>query len=339
VVVIRASGGPGYNDYLFDQLGVPVDSVETIVIPDAAAAHDPSVAERILGAEALFIAGGDQTAYVEAWRDTPVEDAINHLVNEKLAVVGGTSAGMMILGGTWYAPATLGVLSEEALADPYHPYMETLGHDDFITVPLLADTVLDTHFGDRDREGRLVAFMARMETDRGVDAFAIACDEFTAVVVDGEGRARVFGEWPAFPDEAFFLRSRCAPPASLPEVCVPGTPLTWDRDDRAVEVHRVPGTVDGDGWFDLTDWTSGDGGTWHAWWVEDGVLLEQPIDGPADCPCPGDLDGSGSVGFMDLLWMISAYGQPDEDADLDADGLVDRDDVLILLANWGLASG
>ena len=53
----------------------------------------------------------------------------------------------------------------------------------------------------------------------------------------------------------------------------------------------------------------------------------------------GDLDGSGSVGFMDLLWMISAYGQPDEDADLDADGLVDRDDVLILLANWGLASG
>ncbi len=338
VVVIRISGGDGYNDYLFSQLGVPVDSVETIRITSPAEAEDPGVLARVAGAEALFIAGGDQTAYVEAWRGTALADAIDALVNDKGAVVGGTSAGMMILGGTYYAPETLGVLSEEALADPYHPYMASLGYDDFLSIPRLADTVTDTHFGDREREGRLLAFMARMETDRGVDAFAIACDDFTAVVIDGDGRARVFGEWPAFPDEAFFLRSRCAPPASQPETCVPGTPLTWDREDHAVEVYRVPGTPDGDGWFDLSDWTSGDGGQWHAWWVEDGVRFEAPLDGPADCPCPADLDGSGTVGFEDVVAVTAAWGGGGA-ADLDGDGAVALGDLLLVLAAWGPCGG
>ena len=49
-----------------------------------------------------------------------------------------------------------------------------------------------------------------------------------------------------------------------------------------------------------------------------------------------DLDGDGSVGFMDLLRMLSRYAQADAAADLDADGLVEVDDVLILLENWGI---
>jgi hypothetical protein len=49
-----------------------------------------------------------------------------------------------------------------------------------------------------------------------------------------------------------------------------------------------------------------------------------------------DLDGNGSAGFMDLLTMLSRYAQPDPAADLDADGLVDVDDVIILLENWGV---
>lgn len=49
-----------------------------------------------------------------------------------------------------------------------------------------------------------------------------------------------------------------------------------------------------------------------------------------------DLDGDGRAGFMDLLTMLSRYAQPDAAADLDADGLVDVDDVIILLENWGV---
>jgi cyanophycinase-like exopeptidase len=66
------------------------------------AAFDPFVIDTIRNAEALFIAGGDQSRYVRFWKDTPVEDAINHVV-AKPAPVGGTSAGMAILGEFSYS--------------------------------------------------------------------------------------------------------------------------------------------------------------------------------------------------------------------------------------------
>jgi probable HAF family extracellular repeat protein len=54
----------------------------------------------------------------------------------------------------------------------------------------------------------------------------------------------------------------------------------------------------------------------------------------------GDLDGDGSVGVLDLLALLDAWGDcPDPPAecpaDLDDDGVVGVSDLLILLANWG----
>ncbi|MDH3365921.1 MAG: hypothetical protein OEM29_07980 [Thermoplasmata archaeon] len=46
--------------------------------------------DTIRNAEALFIAGGDQSDYVNMWKGTPVEDAI-HFVANKPAPVGGTA--------------------------------------------------------------------------------------------------------------------------------------------------------------------------------------------------------------------------------------------------------
>ena len=55
---------------------------------------------------------------------------------------------------------------------------------------------------------------------------------------------------------------------------------------------------------------------------------------------PGDLDGDGSVGIIDLLTLLAAWGPcPDPPdpcpADLDDDGTVGILDLLTLLANWG----
>ncbi|MGH8198239.1 MAG: hypothetical protein ACRETI_08710 [Steroidobacteraceae bacterium] len=90
-MVLRASGEDQYNDYIFDLC--QCDSVETFVFDDRAATADPFVFETIRNAEALWIAGGDQSRYVRYWKDSPVEDAI-HFVAAKPAPVGGTSAGM-----------------------------------------------------------------------------------------------------------------------------------------------------------------------------------------------------------------------------------------------------
>jgi cyanophycinase-like exopeptidase len=283
VLIIRASGSDGYNSYFFSQLGVNVNSVETIRFNSAAAANDPYVLRRIREAEVLFLAGGDQYDYYQYWKDSPVEDAINDLINVKQITVGGTSAGMAVLGKVYYAPSGSAVDSSEALSNPYHPDMTVLGRDDFIAHPWMTNTITDTHFDQRTRGGRTVTFMARMETDWNVGAFAIACNEYTAVCVDSSGTARVFGDWPNYSDVAYFMQSNCDQPASLPENCTPGQPLTWDRGNEAIKVYKLPGTPTGANTFALSDWLSGNGGEWEDWYVINGQLTRS---GNASPPCP-----------------------------------------------------
>src|SRR5581483_9678143 len=87
VVVIRASGTDAYNPYIYG-LG-KVNSVETIVFKSRAAAGDPFVLDKIRHAEALFIAGGDQSNYLKYWQGTPVAAAVNDLAARHVPI-GGT---------------------------------------------------------------------------------------------------------------------------------------------------------------------------------------------------------------------------------------------------------
>ena len=64
VLVLRASGSDGYNDYFFEDLGVEINSVETIVFNTQNAATNPYVLQQIANAEAIWIAGGDQYDYI-----------------------------------------------------------------------------------------------------------------------------------------------------------------------------------------------------------------------------------------------------------------------------------
>ena len=53
-------------------------------------------------------------------------------------------------------------------------------------------------------------------------------------------------------------------------------------------------------------------------------------------PCPGDIDGSGTVNGADLASLLSAWGTCEGcAADLDADGRVDGEDLARLLTVWG----
>src|SRR4029077_16559375 len=88
-LILRAGGDDDYNPYVNGLC--KLNSVATLIIPDRNAAQDPAVAELIRHAEAVFIAGGDQSRYVNFWQGTPVQDAINaHLASGK--PIGGTCA-------------------------------------------------------------------------------------------------------------------------------------------------------------------------------------------------------------------------------------------------------
>lgn len=275
VVVIRATGGAGYNSY-FMSLGVPIHSVETIVFQNSSAAYHPYPLRRLAEAEIVFIAGGDQYDYYQLWHDTPVEDTIRYLIQTKKITVGGTSAGMMILGQVYYVPSNLGVTSSEALSNPYHSFMNILGNADFVNHPWLSSTVCDTHFDERDRQGRLVVFMARMEKDFGLNSRGIACNEGTAVCIDSSGLARVYGYYPPAPDYAYFVQSYCEQPISLPETCQSTQPLHWNHAGKALLVYRVVGKPNGSNSFNIKTWDSGTGGQWFWWYVSQGTLFTAP---------------------------------------------------------------
>src|SRR5690242_8842031 len=71
-LVIRATGTDAYNPYI-QQLCPSENSVATLIIPNNVAANDPFVAATIRNAEAIWIAGGDQSNYINYWTGTPVQ--------------------------------------------------------------------------------------------------------------------------------------------------------------------------------------------------------------------------------------------------------------------------
>jgi cyanophycinase len=259
-VVIRTDNSMGYNDYIYNMGGV--NSVETVIIAKATDANSTTVENKIRNAEALFIAGGDQANYVKLWKNTKVENAINYLINDKKAPVGGTSAGCAILSTTYFAALNGTVTSDAAMANPYDPLV-SLGHDDFLNSPFLRNTITDQHFSQRGRQGRLVTFMARMYKDWVINPKGIGVDEQTAVCVDNVGMATVFGL-----NSAFFLQMG----QSGPESCKAGVPLHWYVGGHAVNVYKVQGSSSGNNSFDLSKFIPVTGGTTSYFYVNNGVF-------------------------------------------------------------------
>lgn len=230
-VVIRATGTDAYNPYIYAMGGVR--SVETLIIPSRSAASDPFVLERVRNAEAVFIAGGDQSDYMRYWKDTPLDNVLQELANRNIPL-GGTSAGLAVLGKFIYTGENQSVTSPEALADPYNKNV-TLGRD-FLTLPAMDRVITDSHLDTRDRMGRLVAFMGRIVQDGwSGTARGLGVDVETALLVEN-GQARRVGL-----GSVYFLQS-----VGLPQVCAPKTPLTY----RNLGVQRLSGA----GSFDLSNW-------------------------------------------------------------------------------------
>lgn len=267
VVVIRASGTAAYNAYIAG-LGT-VNSVETLLINSRELANNPAVARTIRNAELLFIAGGDQSDYMNYWRGTLVQDALNYLAQARQAPLGGTSAGCAILGSCYFSGENGSPTSAEALADPYRPTV-TLYRDDFLKLPLLRSVLTDQHYLTRDRAGRHVAFLARAWQDWGLLAQGIAVDEKTAVCVAPDGTAQVFGS-----SSAYFLRPTAARP---PERVAAGQSVQWLQQRQALAVYEVVGSGTGQGSVSLTDLSprAAQGGSWQWWWVENGQLFKAP---------------------------------------------------------------
>lgn len=165
VLVMRASGSDGYQEYLYRELGVPVNSVETIVFHSITTSE--YVLQKIKQAEAIWFAGGNQKVYLEYWKGNEIQKALQEAVDRGI-VMGGTSAGMAILGEFIWDGESI--------------------QTDFLEIPFLKSVITDTHYDARNRMERHIGFIG--ETGgRG-----IAADEYTAITIHPDGQTFVYGD-------------------------------------------------------------------------------------------------------------------------------------------------
>jgi cyanophycinase len=270
VVILRATGTDAYNPYI-NGLGT-VNSVETLLINSRELANDDIVAYIIRNAEMVFIAGGDQSDYMKYWKGTKVEKALNYLLTEKKAPVGGTSAGCAILGGLYYSGENGSVTSATALQNPYDNTI-TLYNNDFLKAPYLQNVITDQHYLTREREGRSMVFLGRILKDWGIAAKGIATDERTAVCIAADGKAQVFGDYSATRpySYAYFMVSDVT---KQPEKLLANTAVTWKNAEQAVAVYEIPASVNGGGNFNVASFkfSEATGGKTYWWWIDGGVL-------------------------------------------------------------------
>ena len=270
VVIIRATGTDAYNPFV-NGIGT-VNSVETLLINSKELANNDTVAYIIRNAEMLFIAGGDQSDYMNFWKGTKVDKALNYLLNDKKAPVGGTSAGCAILGGLYYSGENGSTVSAAALQNPYDNTI-TLYKGDFLKAPYLQHIITDQHYLTREREGRSMVFLARILKDWGIAANGIAVDERTAVCIDADGKAQVFGDYSVTRpySYAYFMQSE---PSKQPEKLVANTNVIWKNGEQAVAIYEIPASVNGGGNFNVASFKLNEatGGKAYWWWIDGGVL-------------------------------------------------------------------
>ena len=187
IVVLRATGSlTSYPDYFSAELAPSPRpaSVVTIRTDAPPLANHPSVLCRLGGAEAIWLAGGSQWDYLGRWPHE-VRAAVRE-ATQRGAALGGTSAGAVSLGEAAFDARHGTIASGEALSDPADAAV-SVGPSD-LAQPELANVIVDSHFTERSREGRLLAFLGRLLAEHEAGSFVgIGIDEGAALEIEDGG--------------------------------------------------------------------------------------------------------------------------------------------------------
>ncbi|MBZ9613791.1 cyanophycinase [Rheinheimera maricola] len=215
VLVLRTQGADGYNDYLWHLLQAA--SVETLLVDSREKANSEYVRWAVRSAEFIWFAGGDQSTYIANWQGTALQQALHNAYNRG-AIIGGTSAGNAILGSIVYNPDGVGsAVSSEVAQDFCHENIKF--SPDFLAAPMLANTITDTHFKQRDRMGRLMVFLAHHQPQ---NLTGIAVSERTAMWVERSGNTEIFGEHEVYivraDQQTQYQQTRCGQPVQVSDL-------------------------------------------------------------------------------------------------------------------------
>jgi cyanophycinase len=149
----------------FADLGV--DQLRELYVDDRGEAHDPDKLALFDGAAGVFFSGGDQLRISSQIGDTPIEKRIREIWRRG-GVLAGTSAGASVMSDTMMVRGSSS---------------ETHRIGDLQMAPglgLVRDVIIDQHFAERGRIGRLLGAVAQSPRVLG-----LGIDEDTALILDG----------------------------------------------------------------------------------------------------------------------------------------------------------
>jgi len=172
----------------FVSLGANITSYN-LQIATVSEANSFIIYQELLSADGIFIEGGDQWDYISTWKNTYVQSAIQS-VYENGGAIGGTSAGLAVLGEVVFDGEHGSLTSDQAAYNPYH-YRVSMT-DDFLDI--LPGVFTDSHFNDRGRLTRLTVMLARRNQDNDENLLGIGVEYKTAFCVDENMVGTVYGE-------------------------------------------------------------------------------------------------------------------------------------------------
>jgi cyanophycinase len=158
---------------LFDALGI---GSATGIRPESRdQSGDPAITRAVDEASAVFMTGGNQTKLATLLVGTPLGEAIER-AHRRGALIAGTSAGASICSRFMVSFGSGGSTPKFRVGQ----VSQGLG--------LLDGVIVDQHFTQRNRFGRLLALIAANPAQLGM-----GIDEDTAAVIEPDGRMEVRG--------------------------------------------------------------------------------------------------------------------------------------------------
>ena len=160
---------------VFGELGVA--DCAPIPVPDREAADSDEVQQLILEADGLFLSGGDQRRLMDLIWETRAFRALHLAFHVRGCCVAGTSAGAAAMSRHMLVQGRAAPLPEKEIAELD------------IGLGFVAQAIIDQHFSERRRLGRLLSVLAQRPEMLGVGV-----DEDTALVIERGQGIEVIGQ-------------------------------------------------------------------------------------------------------------------------------------------------
>jgi cyanophycinase len=165
------------NTYLpvFRDLGIHSDRIDVLDIRSREEAYQEETLRKLEHAKVIFFTGGDQLRITSQIGDSPIYRRLQELFTDGGTIV-GTSAGAAVLPETMLVSGPSDESSE----------VSALGMAPGLG--LIHGVVIDSHFAQRGRMGRLLGAVAQNPKNLG-----LGIDEDTAIIVEYGKHLRVLG--------------------------------------------------------------------------------------------------------------------------------------------------